>query len=539
MAVPTSVGAAVEAASARYPLAKGFRPSYGTAGFRALAELLDSTMFRCGIMMAARAIKASAITGICITASHNPAPDNGVKLVEPSGEMLCQEWETYANDLANAQTDSDLIAQVASLLAREGIAAPGGGIVMIAHDTRPSGPHLAEAAAAGVRCLGVEPQMCGLLTTPQLHWMVMSRNRGQPWAEADYCAALAGAYQQLVAGTQPLGQTLYMDCANGVGAPKMAALAQQLAGAGLAVDLRNTGEGVLNGGCGSDFLQKDRQLPANYADVPAGARCCAVDGDSDRLMYFTPLADTPGKALLFDGDRIACLSAMLLRDLISALPPGAGDVSVGIIQTAYANGAASAYIRDNLGCAVEVTPTGVKYLHEAAHHYDCGVYFEANGHGTVLFVKDFLARLEQLAGESRAAADLLALSVVINQAVGDALSGILLVEAALRRRAWGLDQWAALYTDLPSRQLKVTVADRTVITTTDAETRCASPAGLQAAIDAAVAPVPRGRAFVRPSGTEDVVRVYAEADSQEAADALAGAVAKLVHAQAGGVGPAP
>ena len=43
--------------------------------------------------MAARAIKASAITGICITASHNPAPDNGVKLVEPSGEMLCQEWE--------------------------------------------------------------------------------------------------------------------------------------------------------------------------------------------------------------------------------------------------------------------------------------------------------------------------------------------------------------------------------------------------------------------------------------------------------------
>lgn len=83
------------------------------------------------------------------------------------------------------------------------------------------------------------------------------------------------------------------------------------------------------------------------------------------------------------------------------------------------------------------------------------------------------------------------------------------------------------------------MADRTVITTTDAETRCASPAGLQAAIDAAVAPVPRGRAFVRPSGTEDVVRVYAEADSQEAADALAGAVAKLVHAQAGGVGPAP
>jgi phosphoacetylglucosamine mutase len=147
--------------------------------------------------------------------------------------------------------------------------------------------------------------------------------------------------------------------------------------------------------------------------------------------------------------------------------------------------------------------------------------------------------LLQLKEESRAAFELLALAVVINQAVGDALSGILLVEAALRRKGWGLDQWAALYTDLPSRQLKVTVADRAAIVTTDAETRVSQPAGLQAAIDAAVAAVPNGRSFVRPSGTEDVVRVYAEAETQDAADGLAAAVARLVHARAGGVGPAP
>lgn len=39
---------------------------------------------------------------------------------------------------------------------------------------------------------------------------------------------------------------------------------------------------------------------------------------------------------------------------------------------------------------------------------------------------------------------------------------------------------------------------------------------------------PQGRCFVRPSGTEDVVRVYAEASTQEAADTLANCVAKLV-----------
>ena len=38
-----------------------------------------------------------------ITASHNPECDNGVKLVDPKGEMLEQKWEVLATDLANAQ----------------------------------------------------------------------------------------------------------------------------------------------------------------------------------------------------------------------------------------------------------------------------------------------------------------------------------------------------------------------------------------------------------------------------------------------------
>jgi phosphomannomutase len=32
---------------------------------------------------------------------------------------------------------------------------------------------------------------------------------------------------------------------------------------------------------------------------------------------------------------------------------------------------------------VACVPTGVKYLHHKALDYDIGVYFEANGHGTV------------------------------------------------------------------------------------------------------------------------------------------------------------
>lgn len=45
--------------------------------------------------------------------------------------------------------------------------------------------------------------------------------------------------------------------------------------------------------------------------------------------------------------------------------------------------------------------------------------------------------------------------------------------------------------------------------------------------------------FSRPSGTEDVVRVYAEADSQANADLLAHEVALKVYELANGVGAVP
>lgn len=47
------------------------------------------------------------------------------------------------------------------------------------------------------------------------------------------------------------------------------------------------------------------------------------------------------------------------------------------------------------------------------------------------------------------------------------------------------------------------------------------------------------RTFVRPSGTENMVRVYAESSTQPLADWLANAVALLVHKHAQGVGPVP
>lgn len=183
---------------------------------------------------------------------------------------------------------------------------------------------------------------------------------------------------------------------------------------------------------------------------------------------------------------------------------------------------ATAHADKQRGIKVNCVPTGVKHLHHAARHFDIGVYFEANGHGTVLFSDDCLARVRNLKPDSadatNAAKQFLAFSELINQTVGDALSDMLMVEAILALRGWGAPEWDGAYEDLPNRLVKVEVPDRNIFKTTDAERKLTSPEGLQKRIDDEVGKYDMGRAFVRPSGTEDCVRVYAEASSTPNAD---------------------
>ncbi|KAK4256246.1 hypothetical protein QN277_009135 [Acacia crassicarpa] len=157
------------------------------------------------------------------------------------------------------------------------------------------------------------------------------------------------------------------------------------------------------------------------------------------------------------------------------------------------NEASTNYLKQ-LGLEVNFTPTGVKYLHEKAAEFDIGIYFEANGHGTILFSEDFsgwlVAKTKELSSKSKgselekAALRLLAVNKLINQAVGDALSGLLLVEVILQHMGWSIHRWNELYHDLPSRQLKVKVAARAAVVTANAETVVVSPLGLQEAINA-------------------------------------------------------
>ena len=64
--------------------------------------------------------KSGQAIGAMITASHNPGPDNGVKLVDPAGEMLEAEWEAVATGLANCE-DAEVPGELERIVAKFGI----------------------------------------------------------------------------------------------------------------------------------------------------------------------------------------------------------------------------------------------------------------------------------------------------------------------------------------------------------------------------------------------------------------------------------
>ncbi|EOY13257.1 Phosphoglucosamine mutase-related isoform 2 [Theobroma cacao] len=461
--------------SSLFPPPQGVKLSYGTAGFRADASILKSAVYRVGILAALRSLKTQSVVGVMITASHNKVTDNGVKIVDPSGGMLSQEWEPFADQLVNAQTPETLLSGISSIF--------------------------------GAIALDL-----GILTTPQLHWMVHARNKGMKATEPAYFEQISSSFRCLIDlipnGTKvnKLDNRVVVDGADGVGGEKLLVLKNILTD--LVNEVRNSGKdgGLLNDGVGADYVQKEKVVPRGFGSNDVGKRCASLDGDADRLVYFSVPSNSSSKIDLVDGDKMLSLFALFIKEQLNILTREGNKKSnnnfqahLGVVQTAYANGASTDYLKQ-LGLEVIFTPTGVKHLHEKAAQFDIGIYFEANGHGTILFSESFLSWLEARNNElalvsegseqQKAALRLLSVSKLINQAVGDALSCLLLVEAILQHMDWSIHKWNELYQDLPSRQLKVKVVDRTAVVTTNAETVAVTPPGIQEAIDAETGKVP-------------------------------------------------
>lgn len=432
--------------------------------------------------------------------------------------------------------------------------------VYIGKDTRPTSDPLATTAKQALAVFDSSVSDFGFMTTPQLHFAVKLGNdaNGNQPSEEEYYNVFSKAFASLVNPSNDPSfklPDLWLDCAYGVGGVAMKKLAPRLEHL-VKIHLLNVPEFKdasehlsLNDKCGAEYAHKEKKLPCNYNLSNNAVSMGCLDGDADRLVFFIREND---EYVLIDGDKITALFAKVFDDLVKQLNL---DLSVGVVQTAYANGASTIYIRKALGRedCVSFAATGVKHLHHKAKEYDIGVYFESNGHGTAIFSEKAYQLVNSKynevtknaasapAAQVEAASRLKGIIDLINPCVGDAISDFLAVVGILSVYKLSMKQWSDFYSDLPNVQAKVKVKDRTKIKTTPDETKVTSPANVQVAIDQIIQACNdvKARSFIRPSGTEDIVRVYAEATTPEIASSLATKVCQLVFDMLDGVGPRP
>ncbi len=268
------------------------------------------------------------------------------------------------------------------------------------------------------------------------------------------------------------GMKLVLDCAHGATYHIAPLLFRELGAEVVAIGDAPNGINI-NDGVGSTHIDT---LAAKVRETGADLGI-AFDGDGDRVL----MADAQGAPV--DGDQ---LIYVLAREW-QASGRLRGPV-VGTLMTNYGLERALA----KLEIPFVRTKVGDRYVHQALVEGNAVLGGEASGH----------------------------LLCLDRTTTGDAIIAALQVLEALKRRRQTLGEALDGLAMLPQKTVNVRLA---------AGARPAEAASVQAALAQAQAAVAgRGRAFLRPSGTEPVVRVTVEADDdalvQQTLDALAGAV---------------
>ena len=281
--------------------------------------------------------------------------------------MLENAWEGHASTLANASNTSAFIEAVKHLVKVAKIDLNKPSKVVYARDTRPSGTALVRAFEDGLNAIGAQGRNAGVTTTPVLHYLVRAINtKGTkdeygPDSEEGYVEKTTTAFKKLIVSLYtPFRENhssfnmlqagkaaippLLVDCANGVGALALQNIIPAL-GESLTLTPINDAistAGALNNACGADYVKTQQKLPPSLeSHLHPGQRGCSFDGDADRLMYY--YLDEKRQFQMLDGDKIASLVAAFIVELVKSAGLE-GKVKVGVVQTAYANGASTKYL---------------------------------------------------------------------------------------------------------------------------------------------------------------------------------------------------
>jgi phosphoglucosamine mutase len=394
--------------------------------------------------------------------------------------------------------------------------------VLIVRDTRESGPMLESALAAGVAEAGGDALLGGVLPTPAAAVLVRrlgldlaavvsaSHNpyrdngikffsahgtkladeteaRMEAVLEAGPEAAEPGHVRELDGGAEdylraleaafPLdlsGVKVALDCANGATHRVAPAIFERLGAEVQAVAVEPDGRNI-NDGCGSTHL-------GYLADhvVSSGATVgFAFDGDGDRVLA------VDGSGREHDGDE---LIALLARG-----QAGRDELGGGVAVTVMSNYGFHQAMQ-GAGVEVAVTKVGDRYVLDELRERGWALGGEQSGH-----IIDM---------RFAATGDGIAAALMTMRELGD--RDLASVEAMEK---------------LPQKLVNVEVADREAIAGADAVWEAVEQEGNELE--------GRGRVLLRPSGTEPLVRVMAEAPSAEEANAVCKRLADLVRQELG------
>ena len=352
-----------------------------------------------------------ADVGVVLSASHNPMPDNGIKLFAAGGHKLPDAIER------------EIEAEVG---------------------------------------LGAEVRPIGAL---------IGRVR-----QADDALERYGAHLLVAQPTRLDGLTLVVDCAHGAAS----AVAPEIyRGAGATVvPIAAEPDGLnINDGVGSTHLD---HLAAAVLEHGADLGI-AHDGDADRCLA----VDASGTVV--DGDQLLAICALALQ--------AAGRLRADTVVATVMSNLGFHHAMHDAGIDVLTTAVGDRYVLEMLRAKALSLGGEQSGH--IVFPD--------------------------SSTTGDGLLTALHVMARMASTGASLADLAGVVQRLPQTLINVAVSDRDAV--------ASRPEVMAAVADVEAELGGNGRVLLRPSGTEQLVRVMVEAETQQRADEVAERLAKVVGGQ--------
>ncbi len=316
---------------------------------------------------------------------------------------------------------------------------------------------------------------------------LMARDLSAQMATPDHLGRAArledasGRYIEAAKASFPRGRRLdglkiVLDCAHGAAYRVAPTVLWELGARVVPLGVAPNGFNI-NQGCGStDPALLCARVREEGADLGI-----ALDGDADRLV----LADERGR--LIDGDQILALIARRWRD--------AGQLAgAGIVATVMSNLGLERFLV-GLGLALHRTQVGDRYVTERMRAGGMNVGGEQSGH---LILSDFAT-------------------------TGDGLIAALQVLAVLVAAGQPASAVCNVFTPLPQRLESIRFSGPSPLD--DREVR-------KAVAEAEEALAGNGRLLIRPSGTEPVLRIMAEAEDEALVQRVVGELSAVITAAA-------